>query len=229
MSEKILLVEDDNNLGFIIRDSLTEKGFEVIWERDGDSGLEAYNNQIPNLCILDVMLPKKDGFEIASEIRKNDNHTPIIFLTARDMIDDKLKGFRSGGDDYICKPFSMQELLLRIQVFLKRSSAFENRLDKSKSLYTYKNLKIDFAKNHLKIDDKEKKLTEKEAKILAILTSNKSRIVERNEILLNVWGDDDYFIGRSLDVFISKIRKYISASDCKISNSHGLGFIWEES
>ncbi len=227
MKKRILLIEDDQNLGFIIQNQLQQHGFDVEWCKDGESGKNSFFKNSPALCLLDIMLPKSDGFDLAKKFRFKDQNTPILFLTARDMQEDKLKAFQSGADDYITKPFSMEELVYRINVFLKRSGNSDYSIEQKN--YSYKNLKVDFKNNLLQLNDKAYRLTEKEKELLKILIENKDRILKREEILLNIWGDDDYFKGRSLDVFISKIRKYLEASSINITNYHSVGFKWEES
>ncbi|QNL22053.1 response regulator transcription factor [Hyphobacterium sp. CCMP332] len=226
MKKRILLIEDDQNLGFLIQDQLQQHGFIVEWFKDGESGKNSFIKNTPDICLLDVMLPKSDGFSLARKFRLKDQITPILFLTARDLLEDKLNAFKSGADDYITKPFSMEELMYRINVFLKRTANSHDAIEPSQ--YSHKNLIIDFRKNLLKITKDEIKLTEKEKDLFKILISNKDRIVKREEILLNIWGDDDYFKGRSLDVFISKLRKYLNKSSNRIINYHSIGFKWEE-
>lgn len=226
MKYKILLVEDDQNLGFIINDQLKKNGFEVLWDKNGDQAKKDYLIFEPHICILDVMLPGSDGFAIAEYIRSNDTHTPILFLTALDLEENVLKGFKAGGDDYITKPFSMDELVHRINVFLRRS--FKPQEEIHSNLYENGLLQIDFSKNQLKNSTQSYSLTDKESQILKMLISSKDRIVKREEILIKIWGDDDYFLGRSMDVFISKIRKYIKDSGPEIINHHAIGFKWEE-
>ncbi len=226
MKKRILLIEDDQNLGFLIQDQLQKQGYIVEWFKDGESGKNSFVNNAPDICLLDVMLPKSDGFTLARKFRLKDQKTPILFLTARDMMEDKLNAFKSGADDYITKPFSMEELIYRINVFLKRTANSPDAHEPSR--YAYKELIIDFRKNLLSITGDEIKLTEKEKELFKILIKNKDRIVKREEILLNIWGDDDYFKGRSLDVFISKLRKYLTQSSIRIENYHSIGFKWEE-
>ena len=218
---KILLVEDDMNLGFVIQDNLKMNGYKVHLAKNGKSGLTAFHKEHFDLCILDIMLPEKDGFTLAQDIRKLDEETPIIFLTAKSMSEDKIKGFLAGGDDYITKPFVMNEFLLRIKAVLKRTGikAIE------KTGYTIGHFYFDTANFLLKENGNEIKLTKKEAEILKILCAKQGTVVERELILNIVWGDDSYFNGRSLDVFISKIRKYLSSdSNISLNNIHGIGF-----
>jgi len=219
---KILLVEDDPNLGFIVQDRLKRDGFDVALGRTGKEGLKMYNNGSFDLCLLDVMLPEKDGFSLAEDIRKVNEDTPIIFLTARDMIEDKAKGYSSGGDDYLTKPFSHEELVLRINALLKRAN--KNQAPREKG-FQLADLYFDPIAHTLTGPNSAQRLTKKEAHVLKLLCEHREKVLERDLILNLVWGKDDYFTGRSLDVFISKLRKYLkSDSRIAISNIHGVGF-----
>lgn len=219
---KILLVEDDPGLGFVVKDTLTLKGYEVTLCKDGAEGEQAFLANSFNLCVLDVMLPKKDGFALARTIRGNNSDVPIIFLTAKAMTDDKLEGFRTGADDYMTKPFSLEELYYRIEVFLKRSTNSAKRNMGAISIGQYE---FDTANFTLKHKNEERVLTSREAEILKQLYLHRDRVLKREEILMAVWGNDDYFLGRSLDVFISKIRKYLKYDpNVQITNFHGVGF-----
>ncbi|CAG5085733.1 response regulator transcription factor [Parvicella tangerina] len=222
---KILLVEDDLNLGFVIQDNLKQAGYKVHLSQDGKEGLNAFNEEAYQLCLFDVMLPKKDGFSLAEDVRKVNPEMPIIFLTAKSQTEDKIKGFKAGADDYITKPFSMDELLLRIEALLKRSGG----LVKSKDIHQLGKYQFNVQNYTLEIDGEQKKLTKKEAEILKILTEQKGKVVERELILNMVWGDDSYFNGRSLDVFITKLRKYLKSDESiAIKNIHGVGFSLED-
>jgi DNA-binding response OmpR family regulator len=217
----ILVVEDDPGLGFVIQDNLKQRGYQVSLGRDGEEGLAMFRENDFHLCILDVMMPKKDGFTLAREIRAQNRDIPILFLTAKSMNEDKLEGFRSGADDYITKPFSLEELLFRIEVFLKRRKPVEV-LDKIISLGNYQ---FDHANFKLCRNGREKTLTSREAAVLQLLFQHRDRVLKRDEILKAVWGDDDYFMGRSMDVFISKLRKYLKDDPgVQIVNYHGVGF-----
>lgn len=218
----IFLVEDDVNLGFVIRDNLQQNGMNVSLYEDGITAFTAFNQSYFDLCILDVMLPKMDGFVLAEKIRAVNSNIPILFLTARGAKEDRLKGFETGGDDYITKPFSIEELVMRIEVFLKRSLIRKSKV----TSYTLGIFTFDYGNLKLSIKDKqEKKLTQMEADILKCLAKNQGDIVKREALLFEVWGNDDYFNGRSLDVFISKLRKYLSDdSNLQIENIHGVGF-----
>lgn len=222
-TKKILLVEDDPNLGFVIKDNLTLKGYDVVLCTDGEEGEAIFSKEHFHLCILDVMLPKKDGFSVAKAIRHKNKEVPILFLTAKSMMEDKLTGFQMGGDDYITKPFSLDELVYRIEVFLRRSSAQEAVTDEK--IFQVGQFAFDPFNLTLKNGSSEKTLTQKEAEVLKLLFQNRDRVLKREEILKEVWGDDDYFMGRSMDVFISKLRKYLKEDPAiQIVNYHGVGF-----
>lgn len=217
----ILVVEDDPNLGFVIQDNLSMQGYAVTLGRDGEEGLKLFQEQKFQLCILDVMMPKKDGFSLARAIREHDRDVPILFLTAKAMTEDKLEGFRTGADDYITKPFSLEELFCRVEVFLKRAKSAADE-DKTIALGTYQ---FDYANFKLKNYEHERTLTSREAEVLRLLFIHRDRVLKRDEILKSVWGDDDYFLGRSMDVFISKLRKYLKDDpSVQIVNYHGVGF-----
>lgn len=223
---KILLVEDDQNLGFVTRDRLEDAGFEVKLARDGVAGYQQFMQHHYDLCIFDIMLPKKDGFELMKDVRLANKSVPIIFLTAKSMLDDKIKGFKGGADDYITKPFNMEELVLRVEALLKRSRKPEEGLKKDcfrigKYAFDYKNLE-------LKLAGQVKTLTKKEAELLRLLCLNQGNVLEREAALNIVWGNDDYFLGRSMDVFITRLRKYLHDDPrIKIINVHGVGFKME--
>jgi DNA-binding response OmpR family regulator len=221
--KKILLVEDDPSLGFVIKDNLLTKGYDVTLCKDGDEGEKTFSVHGFNLCILDVMLPKKDGFSLAKSIREKNKEVPILFLTAKSMVEDKLAGFKTGADDYITKPFSLEELYYRIEVFLKRSHAQSPYSEKD--VFKVGQYEFDPSNLVLKNNSTEKTLTQKEAEVLKLLYKNRDRVLKREEILNQVWGDDDYFMGRSMDVFISKLRKYLKEDPAiQIVNYHGVGF-----
>ncbi len=225
---KILLVEDDPNLGFVVKDNLITKGYEVTLCSDGETGEKEFSSNSFQLCILDVMLPKKDGFSLARSIRTKNNDVPILFLTAKTMTDDKLEGFGTGADDYVTKPFSLEELFCRVEVFLKRS----RQPKEAEVLGTLSIGKYNFDSSNFKLKNhtSEKTLTSREAEILKQLYLHRDRVIKREEILMAVWGNDDYFLGRSLDVFISKLRKYLKDDpSVQIINYHGVGFKLEVS
>jgi DNA-binding response OmpR family regulator len=222
-NKKILLVEDDPSLGFVIKDNLCMKGYDVILCKDGEEGEDTFYQNNFHLCILDVMLPKKDGFTLARGIRKKNKEVPILFLTAKSMMEDKLEGFKTGADDYIIKPFSLDELVYRIEVFLRRSNGVV--LTEEEKIYRVGEFDFDPSSFTLTNKSTEKTLTQKEAEVLKLLYQNRDRVLKREEILKQVWGDDDYFMGRSMDVFISKLRKYLKDDPAiQIVNYHGVGF-----
>lgn len=225
---KILLVEDDLNLGFMLREYLEKEGFDAKLYRDGESGLQGYQNGTFDICILDLMLPKIDGFTLAEEIRKDGKRIPIIMLTARSMSEDKIKGFSLGIDDYVTKPFNEEELVCRVNAILERvnivPATVHEKPEFEIGVYSYN------CKNQTLYGPcEEKRLTKKEAAILKILCKSKNQIVERSAILKSVWGDDDYFMGRSLDVFISKLRKYLKDDpNLSIESIPSVGLILHE-
>jgi DNA-binding response OmpR family regulator len=223
MKVKILLVEDDTSLGFMISDQLKNDGYKVTLCSDGAEGFKRFNEETFHLCIFDVMMPKKDGFSLARDVRRINKEIPILFLTAKSMTEDKVEGFKAGGDDYLTKPFSIEEFQMRIMALLKRVNIVtENEDDKLIELGEYQFDTENYLLTHPKF---EKSLTKKEAQILKMLCKFKNQVVARDVILNAVWGQDDYFVGRSLDVFITKLRKYLK-EDPKISiaNIHGIGF-----
>ncbi|MBP6090927.1 MAG: response regulator transcription factor [Crocinitomicaceae bacterium] len=223
MKIKILLVEDDTSLGFIIADHLKEDGYNVTLCSDGAEGFKRFNEEVFHLCILDVMMPKKDGFSLAKDIRMVDKIIPILFLTAKAMTEDKIEGFKSGGDDYLTKPFSVEELQLRLTALLKRVNIQKEETDEQ--VLSIGDFVFDTQNFTLKHPTFEKTLTKKEAHILKILCKFYNQVVPRELVLNAVWGQDDYFVGRSLDVFITKLRKYLSEDpSIQILNVHGIGF-----
>ncbi len=222
MNAHLLYVEDDESLGFVTRDNLEQQGYTITHCVDGNSASEAIRAGGFDLAVLDVMLPEKDGFTLAEEIRKFDKQTPIIFLTAKSLKEDKLRGLKLGGDDYITKPFSIEELMLKIDIFLRRRNITEKQTTDNFRLGTFE---FDYPNLALKHVDKTKTLTQREADLLKFLIENKNQVLKRSDILERIWGEDDYFLGRSLDVFISRLRKYLKLDESiKIENIHGVGF-----
>lgn len=223
MKVKILLVEDDTSLGFMISDQLKNDGYKVTLATDGAEGFKRFNEDTFHLCIFDVMMPKKDGFSLARDVRKINKEIPILFLTAKSMTEDKVEGFKAGGDDYLTKPFSIEEFQMRIIALLKRVNIVtESEDDVVIQLGHYE---FDTENYLLKHPNFEKSLTKKESQILKILCKFKNQVVARDVILNAVWGQDDYFVGRSLDVFITKLRKYLKEDPAiSIANIHGIGF-----
>ena len=219
---KLLLVEDDPNLGKLLSDFLNAKGHDCILRTNGNEGYQSFIEEKFDFLILDVMMPFKDGFTLATEIRGIDKKIPILFLTAKSLNEDTLKGFESGADDYMTKPFSMEELIARINAIMRRIKEFPSN---DLTIYQIGNYTFDTKLQKLNIKDNEQKLTTKENDLLKLLCKNKNMVLERNDALKAVWGDDNYFNGRSLDVFISKLRKYLSSdSAVSLSNVHGIGF-----
>lgn len=219
---KILLVEDDTNLGFVIADQLKSEGYQVVLCTNGQEGEMRFTEEEFHLCIFDVMMPRKDGFTLAREIRRINTQVPILFLTAKSMTEDKVEGFKAGGDDYLTKPFSFEELSMRVKALLKRVNIHDDAEEKVIKLGDYV---FDTENFTLKHPDFEKTLTKKEALVLKMLSKFKNQVVPRENILTAVWGQDDYFSGRSMDVFITKLRKYLSCDDSiSIANIHGIGF-----
>lgn len=219
---KILYTEDDETLAFLTKDNLEQNDYEVIHCPDGKSGLESFKNDDFDICIFDIMMPKMDGFELATEVRKLNTDVPIIFLSAKTLKEDRIKGLRLGADDYLVKPFSIEELILKIEVFLKRS---QKNNKPEKSIYEIGKYQFD-TKNFILFNDEEKiGLTQREAELLKLFLDNKNSVLKREQILTALWGTDDYFMGRSLDVFISRLRKILAnEKGISIENLHGIGF-----
>ncbi|MBN1821995.1 MAG: response regulator transcription factor [Prolixibacteraceae bacterium] len=219
----ILLVEDDLNLGFLTAEFLENQGMQVKLFRDGESGLAGFKEGKFNFCLLDIMLPKLDGFNLAKKIRAIKPEVPIIFLTAKALKEDKLKGYNIGADDYVTKPFDEDELLCKIKAISNRIDFSQHNKD---AVFQIGKFKFDYANQALEADSKIKRLTSREADVLRILCLSKNNIVKREKILISIWGENDYFYGRSLDVFISKLRKYFSDDPLiKIENIPTVGFL----
>jgi DNA-binding response OmpR family regulator len=220
----VLLAEDDPNLGMLLREYLNAKGYETSLAENGKIGYELFKQGGFDICILDVMMPIKDGFTLAEDIRQTDKKVPIIFLTAKSMKDDKLKGFTAGADDYITKPFSMDELLMRMQAILRRTVPEVGKAKKRDNIKVGKFI-FDFDKQILKLGDNEQRLTTKEANLLLMFCENRYDVLDRNYALNKVWGDDNYYNSRSMDVYIAKLRKYLSLDEeVELVNVHGKGF-----
>jgi len=223
MSEKvkILLAEDDTNLGTVLSSYLKAKSFDVTLCVDGEIAMKRFKEQLFDFIILDVMMPVKDGFTVAKEIRQVDQEIPILFLTAKSMKEDKLEGFEAGGDDYLTKPFAMEELLARINAILKRSY----KDGKKETTFKIGDVDYDYLQQTVDINGQKNKLTTKENELFYLLIKNQEEVLDRNEALKHVWGDDNYFNGRSMDVYITKLRKFLSQSkQVEIMNVHGKGF-----
>jgi DNA-binding response OmpR family regulator len=219
---KVLLAEDDMSLGYVIKDNLQDAGYEVVLCPDGQTAIEKFDKTQYDICLLDVMMPNKDGFTVARKIRQQSDMIPILFLTAKSMEEDKVKGFLTGADDYITKPFSMQELLLRMDVFIRRTRKLH--ADNIQA-FTIGHLKFSYTDLKLYAAAETYTLTQKEADLLKFLCEHANHILKRDEVLLNVWGKDDYFLGRSMDVFMTKLRKYFKADpEIMLETIHGVGF-----
>ncbi len=219
---KVLLAEDDMSLSFVIKDNLQDAGYTVTHCADGETAWQQYQKNTFDICLLDVNMPVRDGFSLAKKIRQQSDVIPIFFITAKSLEEDKIKGFETGADDYITKPFSMQELLLRMEVFLRRTKKLQ-----ADAVEAFTIGRLQFAYNELKIYDGTAtvSLTQREADLLKFFAQHPNKILKREEVLLNVWGKDDYFLGRSMDVFITKLRKHLKAdTDIILETIHGVGF-----
>ena len=219
---RLLYVEDDETLSFVTKDHLEMQGYDVTHCPDGLTAKEVVENNEFDLCILDVMLPHIDGFTLAENIRKQNRDIPILFLTAKSMKEDRLEGFKLGGDDYVTKPFSVEELVMRIEVFLRRS-----KVESAEAPVQFEigHFTFDYPNLELTSPDDKATLTQKEADLLRFICQRPNQVIKRSDILIEVWGKDDYFLGRSLDVFISRLRKYLKSDpSLKIENLHGVGF-----
>jgi two-component system, OmpR family, response regulator len=221
---KIMVVEDDTNMAFMLRDNLEMAGYDVTSFADGQTALSGFSRNQFDLCLLDVMLPKKDGFNLATDIRKLNIKVPIVFLTAKSLKEDRIQGFKAGADDYLTKPFSIEELLLRIQSILKRvynqPSAADDNL-----VYSLGKVTCNFANQQLVMNEQVIDLTQKETKLLHLFCLNKNKVINRDIIQKAIWEDEGYFVGRSMDVFISRLRKILSIDpSLSITNIHGVGY-----
>ena len=219
---KILLAEDDLSLGFVIKDNLQDAGYEVTHCPDGEIAWQQFQKKDFDICLLDINMPLRDGFSLAKKIRQQSDVIPVIFITAKSLQEDKLKGFQTGADDYITKPFSIQELLMRIDVFLRRTKKLQ-----ADTKEEYEIGKLKFCYNELKLYNGTEviSLTQRESDLLRFFAQHCDKILKREEVLLNVWGKDDYFLGRSMDVFITKLRKHFKADPhIVLETIHGVGF-----
>jgi DNA-binding response OmpR family regulator len=219
---RILLAEDDLLLGYLIKDNLVEAGYEVVLCPDGQTAIDQFNREHFDICLLDVMMPNQDGFTVLKSIRQQNVHIPILMITARSMEEDRIHGFEIGADDYICKPFSIQELLKRIDVFLRRT-----RILHSEKPLTFQIGTITFLYSEQRIDSGKDvhDMTQREAELLLFLCKNPNRLLTREEILVEVWGKDDFYLGRSMDVYMTKLRKYLRADESiRLETIHGIGF-----
>ena len=224
MGEKlsILLCEDDENLGMLLREYLNAKGYSVELYPDGDAGYRAFLANKYDMCIFDVMMPKKDGFTLAQEIRQTNTEIPIVFLTAKTLKEDALEGFKIGADDYLTKPFSMEELTFRIEAIMRR---IHGKKAKDNNVYKLGRFTFDTQKQQLIIDGRQTKLTTKESELLALLCAHANEILQRDFALKTIWVDDNYFNARSMDVYITKLRKHLKEDEnIEIINIHGKGY-----
>ncbi len=220
--DRLLIVEDDHNLGQILTEYLEIKGYSTTLARDGEEGLQKYQQHTFDLCILDIMMPKKDGFTLAKEIRLVNKQIPIIFLTAKSLKEDTIQGFKIGADDYVTKPFSMEELLLRISAVLRRTGGINS---KTQNTYEFGEFKFHYHQQVLQLGSEEQKLTSKESELLRLLCQNINQTLDRSAALKYIWKDDSYFNARSMDVYIAKLRKHLKGDEnIKILTIHGEGF-----
>ena len=219
---KVLLAEDDAALGFVIKDSLQDEGYTVVLCTDGQTAIDRFNKNEFDICLLDIMMPNKDGLQVAKKIRQQSDQAPILFLTAKSMEEDKIKGFQIGADDYITKPFSMKELVLRMEVFLRRSKKMH-----AENVRNYKLGEAEFLYTDLKIITRDTviSITQKEADLLLFFCMHPNKVIKREEVLLQVWGKHDYFLGRSMDVFVTRLRKHFKSDpSVQLETLHGVGF-----
>ncbi len=220
---KMLLAEDDKNLGNILKNYLNAKGYETVLCPNGKVALEEFKKGNFEFCILDIMMPVMDGFTLAKEIRKLDKKVPFLFLTAKSMQEDKIHGFELGADDYLTKPFSMEELNMRIKAILRRTQEDDHKLQNH--IYKFGKFTFDYDRQLLSIGNKQDKLTSKEAELLKMLCDNMNETLDRSVALNKIWFDDSYFNARSMDVYITKLRKYLKQDpDVELLNVHGVGF-----
>lgn len=224
-SIKVLYAEDDETLAFLTKDNLEQSHYEVVHCTDGKHCLEAFKKDSFDICIFDIMLPKMDGFELTTEIRKLNTDIPILFLSAKILKEDRIKGLKIGADDYLVKPFSMEELLLKLEIFLARSKKHASAV----LYHTVGKFRFDPAEHVLSTETERISLTQRESELLKLFLENRNKVLKREQILTALWGDDSYFMGRSLDVFISRLRKLLSGEKgISIENLHGVGFKFTE-
>lgn len=221
----ILIVEDETTLGTLLKENLKAKGFMAKLAKDGEEGWKTFSTERFDLCILDVNMPKLNGFELAKRIREKNDVVPIIFLTANSSQEDKIMGFDFGADEYITKPFSLEELVARMKAILKRTQYATPQVVLNEENYEVSTIKLDFTNHKLYVGTEEKRVSGTEAQLLKLFISNKNKLITRNNILLQVWGRDDYYTARNLDVYINKLRKLVKEDTLvEIINIHGSGF-----
>ena len=220
---RILIVEDDKNMGYLLKENMKVSGFEPVLCINGQQGIDTFKSESFDLCLLDIMMPKKDGLTLATEIRKIDKDIPIIFLTAKSQDEDKISGFKTGCDDYVTKPFNIEELILRLRALLKRNPHLAAQ--DNKDCYVFGDYTLNYKERKLVKDNKQKNLSTKEAELLKVLVVYKNEVVSRSTILKEVWGVDDYFVSKSLDVYLNKVRRHIQDDpNLEIMNIHGYGY-----
>jgi two-component system OmpR family response regulator len=225
---QIMLVEDDESLGFLIKDSLEGLGWKVQLYCDGEKGLSGFHNNYFDLCILDIMLPHKDGYDLAQDIRRYNQHVPIVFLTAKNQPEDRIRGFQIGADDYVSKPFSIEELKYRIEAILKRSTGLPTSADRTMQLKVSLST-LDLRSLVLNSNGMVTQLTYKEGKLLEMFFRHRGKLIERDVFLKTIWEADGFFVARSMDVFISRLRKYLQRDmKLRIENIRGIGYILKE-
>ncbi len=221
---KLLLVEDDRNLGGLLKEYLQSQGFDTMLCVNGDEGLRAFQIHTFDMCVLDVMLPKKDGFTLATQIKEQNPKIPILFLTAKSLKEDKVNGFHLGADDYITKPFDEEELVLRINAILRRTRGYE--IEEQRTVFEIGKYTFDYPNQLLAVTGGEtRRMTAKESEVLRLLCLHKNQVLKREHALISIYGESDYFYGRSFDVFITKLRKYLKQDpEVRIENIHSVGF-----
>jgi len=220
---KILIAEDDKNMGYLLKENLKVSGFDPVLCINGQQGIDKFKSETFDLCLLDIMMPKKDGLTLAGEIRKTDKNIPIVFLTAKSLDEDKISGFKAGCDDYVTKPFNIEELILRLRAVLKRNPRLAARDDED--CYIFGTYKFNYRERKLIIGEDQNNLSTKEADLLKVMLDYKNEVVSRSTILKEVWGVDDYFVSKSLDVYLNKVRKHLrNDPDLEIINIHGFGY-----
>jgi len=218
----ILFAEDDSSLAFIVKDTLEDEGYKVIHCADGQTAIDNFDKSKFDICLLDIMMPNKDGYAVAKKIRQQTDVMPVLFLSTKSQEEDRLKGYDTGADDYISKPFSMPELLKKIEVFLRRSKKLRSE---SVEDYVLGNILFSFGNLKITTPNETFNITHREADLLKFFCEHQNKVVKREEVLINVWGKDDFFLGRSMDVFISKLRKYLKGEpEIVIETIHGIGF-----
>jgi len=223
---KILYAEDDETLSFITKENLERKDFDVVHCLNGLEAFDLFKKNTFDICLFDIMLPQMDGFDLAQKIRSVNKEIPILFITAKTLPEDRIKGLLLSADDYIVKPYSIEELILRINIFLKRRNIIETKQDQQ--IVLVKHIEFNFEKHQLSVKGEQFNLTFREAELLKFFIENKNTIIPRERILNVLWGSNDYFLGRSLDVFITRLRKYFkNAPEISIENKHRTGFIFK--